>query len=205
MATEIDVINAALIRLGEQAITARTDANKRARIANATFDELRDTVLQDHTWNFAIRRMELPADPDAPAHGFLRAFKVPGDALRVIDVEENPQVAPGQLAGPPRSTREPWKVEQFEGARAIVTDLEAPLRVRVLWRTTDLSIAPPAFRDALAQFCAAQWAESITGTNTLKQDLLNEYVAKVSAARSLDGREGSLEKAFIKNSWLAER
>lgn len=204
MATEIDIINQALIRLGEATIVSRSDANKRARIADATFDDLRDFVLQDHAWNFATERLSLMAGATPPEHGFARAFPLPLNTLRVLDVQDSFAEGPIVFDGP-RSTLDPWKVENLGGMLVIATDLAEPLEVTVICRVTDLSIAPPMFRDALAQYCAAQWAESITGTNTVKQDMLNEYVAKISAARSADGREGSLEKAQVRNSWVDQR
>lgn len=191
MTTEIDVINMALIRLGEKPITSLSDQRKAARIASATFDEHRDFVTQDHAWNFATRFVELAASATAPDFGFQRAFPINPEHLRVVEMYDEPDAD--------------WEVQQHLGARAILTDLTAPLKARIIFQVTDLSITTPMYRDALAQYCASQWAEAMTGSLDRKSEMLAEYTLKVTTARSNDGREGTLPKGHIRHSWLDDR
>lgn len=196
MPTTVDVVNAALIKLGEKTIVSIDDDRKAARIAKATFDEHRDYVVQDHTWNFAVTRIERAAGATDPAFGYEYAYPLDPDELRVIELSD----AQGE-----RNERADWKVESVNNQRAVVTDETPPLRALVIKRVTDLDRTTPMFRDALATYCAYQWAEAMTGTQSKTQELLGEYTRKISTARSNDGREGTLDKAFIRNSWLDNR
>ena len=59
MTTDVDIVNAGLIKLGEATITTLADDVKAARLANAIFADQRDVVLRAHPWNFAMARAEL--------------------------------------------------------------------------------------------------------------------------------------------------
>lgn len=192
MATELDVVNAALIRLGEKTIVQLSPPqNKPARIAHATFAEHRDFVLSDHWWKFATERRKLAASATAPAYGALYAYPLPPEVLTVWEVE-------GQ-------DTDDWTIERHLGTRAILTNLIAPLPIIASVQVVDLSTTSPEFRNALSLYCAYEWAEAITGTTALKQDLLGEYRLKISAARSMDGRQRSPRRSQVKNSWLDVR
>lgn len=53
MASQVDICNLALRRLGEREITLITDSNKRAEHCNAFWTYVLDEVLEDYAWNFA--------------------------------------------------------------------------------------------------------------------------------------------------------
>jgi len=56
---EVDIANAALALLSQNAIEFLTDENANARKINAVFDNVRDEVLAAHAWNFAVKRANL--------------------------------------------------------------------------------------------------------------------------------------------------
>lgn len=57
--TEVDLVNVALVALGESKITALSDATVRAIAANTLYEPIRDALLEDFLWNFAVRRDSL--------------------------------------------------------------------------------------------------------------------------------------------------
>jgi hypothetical protein len=74
--TEIQVINQALRNLGEDPITALTDATRRAQLANEFYPIVRDATLLAHPWTFALQRQRLlayvePAGTLTPGTGAL--------------------------------------------------------------------------------------------------------------------------------------
>lgn len=95
MTTDVDIVNAALIRLGERTITSLADAVKPAQLASALYADVRDTLVREHPWNFAIRRDPL-AIPAArrPAGRYTAAYLLPDGAggtarcLRLLAVED---------------------------------------------------------------------------------------------------------------------
>lgn len=59
MSSEVDIVNNALSKIGQPPITALTDDVERARLANRIFTVIRDSVLRDYDWNFALKRVAL--------------------------------------------------------------------------------------------------------------------------------------------------
>lgn len=105
MASEVEICNSALIKLGDDTITSLTDDSKRARLCNAQFARLRDEVLRAHPWNFAIRRASLAKLSQAPAFEFAAAFRLPEDpyCLRVLLLFDG--------SAPQGISRHRWKIE----------------------------------------------------------------------------------------------
>jgi hypothetical protein len=59
MATQVNICNLALRRMGEQPITLITDSTKRAEHCNAFWDYILDEVLEDYSWEFAKKIVSL--------------------------------------------------------------------------------------------------------------------------------------------------
>ncbi len=85
MASNVTVVNRALSFLGEQAITAIPEDSKAGRLANAHYNDIRDTFLREHPWNFAQKRTSLAASSTSPDWGFANYFPVPSDVLRLLE------------------------------------------------------------------------------------------------------------------------
>jgi len=85
--TKITISNSALALIGERRITTLADETEEARIVALVYDDVRDEVLTEHPWTFALKRAVLPAvvtgatqaSPvvvTAVAHGFTDADEV---------------------------------------------------------------------------------------------------------------------------------
>jgi len=170
MASDVGITNAALRKLGQSPITSFSENSKAARLAGERYAELRDALLYRHPWNFAIKRRALAASSTAPEWGYTAAYPLPADYIRMHEVNEEDEDA-GR-----------WKIENG----AVVTDLPAPLQVRYVYRVTDANRMTAGFREALACVLAADWAEDITGDNSV----VEAKEAAVATARSNDGQEG---------------
>lgn len=57
--SRIDVINMALIGIGEESIISLTDTGKAARNARALYDQKRQALIREHPWHFAMKEMKL--------------------------------------------------------------------------------------------------------------------------------------------------
>lgn len=74
MATDIDIANLALTRLGHDAIGSfSATGNKASRWFHANYGIVRRSVLRAHPWNFAIRRDVPAADPIRTITGITQA------------------------------------------------------------------------------------------------------------------------------------
>lgn len=62
MASDLEVCNAALMRIGSEPITAFSDDSKRAKICLAHYDRVKRDFIAQHPWNFSLKRAVLLAD-----------------------------------------------------------------------------------------------------------------------------------------------
>ncbi len=189
MASDVDIANVGLSKIGGKAITAFAEETVSGRLVNLTYNGLRDAVLRDHFWNFAMRRASLAASTTSPEWGFSNAFDLPSEpnyCLRVKNVNN--------------AFDDQWKVE----GRQIVTDLSAPLQILYIQRVTDSEQFDSLFVETLAQFCAAEWAEKLTSSTTLRTQMTQLYSAKLQQARSMDGQEGTTDDLEA-SEWINAR
>ena len=61
MASQVDIVNAAIRLLGANRITALDDTTKEARTFGAAWDMTRDATLAAYSWNFAIKYAKIAA------------------------------------------------------------------------------------------------------------------------------------------------
>jgi hypothetical protein len=179
MASETDICNRALQKVGEARVADIADDVKAARECDAMFDAVRDALLGDPraVWNFATKRAVLSADATSPAWGFSGAYALPADAIRIIEVDG---VGDGD-----------WRVEDHGAAPAILLDGSGDINVRYVARIIDTATFPPVFVEALACSLALQLVETLTQSNTKKQMLAEELEQCLRLARRADAREGT--------------
>lgn len=91
----LDIINAALIEIGESQLTsAELTANSldRAKVANQQYDETVDEVLADSFWEFAKKYHALSKSspqPNVIPNGFSTAFDLPNNFIRPVRMQNN--------------------------------------------------------------------------------------------------------------------
>ena len=188
MASVVSIVNQALAKIGETVIVALTDDVKAARLANDTYEDHRDFVLDEHNWNFARARAQLAASSTEPVWGPDNAYPFPTDCIRPFLVNEE-----NEFTGR-------WKVE----GKTIVTNLGAPLDILYVSRVTDPNLMTPRFSEVLATYLAWQWVEAITGSDRKSEDLEVKYARTLATARSRDGREGTQEQ-LVSDEWITSR
>jgi len=191
MASNVGIVNAALIKLGEATITSLSDSSKPARLANAIFEDIRDAVLQAHPWNFALARASLAANATAPTWGYDYAYDLPtapNYCLKVVGIESD------DIEGVV------WKVE----GRQIVTDEGAPLKIVYLKQVTDPNQFSALFREALAARLAAELAEPLKQSGPMAEAMRELYERKLQEARFADATEGTPD-VVTADEWLNAR
>jgi hypothetical protein len=169
MASQVDVFNRALTKLGAARITSISDASKSARVMAATYDTVRKSELSKRYWNFALARTSLPALGTDPAWGFARQFQLPNDYLKLVQVNDI-YVAPG-LADYRQSDDSPWAIE----GQAILTDFDAPLKVRYIRDITDTGLWHPLFVELMASKLAYEACYEITQSRDGQRQAGDDY------------------------------
>ncbi len=172
---DIDIINSALVKLGEQPLVAVSDPSVPGRLANRTYADLRDALLVEFPWNFAIKRASLAADPTTPEWGFNFSYNFPSDLLRLVSINNESDME--------------WANE----GRAILTDIEAPLEIKYVANVPTEKM-DATFRDALAARLAMEWAEPLSQTTSVGQQMATLYRNKLGVARTADGQQDRIQR-----------
>lgn len=198
MASNVEIVNRALTKLGESRILALTDDTKAARDANSLFAIVRDSELRSSRWRFAIKRTTLPALLTAPAFGYDRQFQLPVDCLKVLDVGD---YYPGvDTADYVNSDTSEYAIE----GNAILTNLKAPLRIRYVARIEDPALFDATFVEALACKLAIELCESLTDSGSKRQQAWSEYDMALKAAQRANAIERPPHK-MADDTWMLSR
>ena len=199
MASNVEIANSALTKLGASRITALTDNVKAAREINAIFELRRDYLLRTHNWSFAMTRASLPALDETPAWGYTTLYQLPTDCLRVVQVNDT-WVVPGLADYTSGPESEPYKIT----GRRIETDIGAPLKLRYIKRVTDPAQFDAAFVEVFASDLADQVCEALTQSNTKRE--ATRAVLRQSLLEAV--RSNAIElppEAIPDDSWILSR
>lgn len=169
------IVNMALAMIGEPAITDFTEDTESASLATLWYDSLRDSVLVEFPWNFAIGREQATAQATAPAWEFDLAYPLDPDCLRVVQVHGDRDL--------------PWRVERVAGASVLVTNIASPISYRFIKRVEEVEDYSPLFVQALAARIGMDFAEPLGKSQTLIENLARLYTMKLKLARTVDSSE----------------
>lgn len=189
MASEVEICNRALQKVGAKRITSLTENSVNARACNVAYSVLRDAELRAHPWNFAIARAELAADATDPDWGRAKSYTLPADFLRLIDdyPEDN-------------SLTKDWQIE----GNKILTDDSAPIYIRYISRVTDPNLMDVLFREALSAKIAMEICEELTQSNTKLASLSEDYKMKIREARKTNAIENVAAEP-PEDEWIYKR
>ena len=194
-ASEVDIWNIALTRLGQTPVQAPDQDGKAATLCRRLYPSARDAVLRAYPWNCASRRALLGASTVVPPFGFARYFDLPQGpddetpkCLRVLGID-------GDIEGNIK-----WKVE---GGR-IATDETGPLPVLYIGRIVDPTLFDPLVDDAIAMRMALGLCVPLTQNASHLEGLRQEYKEVLIEARRVDAQEGSPD-AIVADLWLNSR
>ncbi len=191
MASQVEIVNRALQKLGGPYIVSISDNNEQGRAAARCWATARDRLLAAHPWNFAMARAQLAAHATAPAFGYANAFPLPANCVRVWEIGDG---------CPPW----PWTVESHQGAPAILTDMEAPLDIRYVARIETTGYWSAGFVEGMATVLAAELAPALTNSEGRTRTLQAEAAAVLSEGKRQDGQEGAPEQT-PDGAWLDSR
>jgi hypothetical protein len=198
MASQVEIANRALTKLGAARIISFGDDNKQARAVQSMFAIVRDAELRAHIWSFSLKRASLAALTSTPDWGFEYEYELPSDCLRLIQVNDFYQ-------GPSMDDyRNQSTAEYILEGNKILTDYAAPLKIRYIKREEDTAQWDATFVEAFACRLAAEMAEDLTQSNQKKDAAWKEY----QQALSLAIRSGAVEQQpqdMPDDSWMLSR
>lgn len=185
MASVVEIVNKALDKIGYGSITSLTQDNKAASLSNRTWPLVRDQVLRDHPWNFAIKRTTTAPDASAPSWGYTYQHTLPTDCLRVIELLD--------------LDTDDYTIE----GRKVLCDTDT-LYVRYVYQVTDSTLYDALFVDAVSSMMAYEMCETLTQSNQKKQALYQMYQDALMRAKLVDAVENP-PTLFREDSWVTAR
>lgn len=198
MASQVEIANRALTKVGEARILSLGDDVEAARVISSLWDNVRDAELRARNWNFSIARASLAALVTTPDWGFEYEYQLPTNCLRVVQVDE---YFPGVSLTDYRGASE--AAYQIEG-RKILTNIAAPLKIRYVSRVEDTGTWDGAFIEAFACKLAVEACERLTQSNTKRDMAWKEYNEALRVAVFSDAIENPPE-ALPDDTWVMSR
>ena len=207
MATNsVDICNTALILNGAQTINSLSDDSKGAKLCNKEYDKVRQAVLTEHPWNFAMSRKELAQTVNVPVFKFNLEYLISSDVLRVLSTSLEPYNTPSTTGRNSTyvSSSDEWKVEtNTDGNKVIVTNATT-MKILYIKDITNVGQFNPSFEEALAYRLAARISYALVQSSQKAQELFKLAEFYIARARSFDAQEGSME-IYEANDWLDVR
>lgn len=184
MASSTDICNLALSFLGEPPI-ANIDnpQTKTGELCKLHYPILRDAVLQEVEWSFAVRRYSSSTPvATSPNWGYQYAYDVSGEVLRVTYCSDD---ANEDFYNPEFK----WVFEN----NLILCDA-SKIYYRTINLVTDTQKYSALFIQALAARMALEMCVSITESTELMSGLVSLYGVKMKAAATTDSLQGKAKR-----------
>jgi len=187
--SDVAICRIALGWLGANSIISLEDDSVEAALCKENYDFLRDAVLEEADWSFAIAEARLVARADeAPLIESGSFFLLPPDCIRVISVYDTS-----------KSEINYWDKE----GRNLRVDQDAIL-MKYIRRETDPKVYSPTFVQALAARIAATLAPPITNSNSVAKAMWQLYGQSMNVSVANDGLQGG-DKPLGKSSLVDVR
>ena len=186
--SEVSICNQAMGWVGANLIVTldvNDSSSIETRLCAANYAYLRDAVMEEIDWSFALTRMKLTPTAATPL-GYGYEFLVPSSILRVVTVTDNSNRMLEQL--------EDWVIE---GGK-ILTNSEV-IYIRALNRVEEPSLFSPMFAQCLAARIAMDLAIPLSQSQAAHDRLKEEYIYKMNIAASSDGRQGRSQRTRTTN------
>lgn len=186
MSSQVEICNLALAKLGHMPFIANIGENsKAANLFSVFWEPVRDSLLREYLWKFARQRVTLAPLVDAPVFDGGNYFQLPSDSLRVVAPSESYRYGYGR-----------WFVEGDK----IVADTNA-LSIVYIKRVEDTALFDPCFVQALAAKLAYECAMPLAQSQSLKDQMLNEYKMAVVKAAFVGATEQDSDK-FLAEAFI---
>lgn len=185
MANRLQIINTALSKLAVPPISnVLRPTNPTERLVALRYGMLRDAVIEEAPWSFALRRFALTRSlANDPAWGPEGAFTVPSSVVTVWWVYSD-----ASTTEPVPSTH--WSVE---GDYIYMANYNTAY-IKATVSVTDESKYDNLFVEALATRLAAELCLQLTENGQLEAKLWAEYAEKIDQAKAISTSRGTREK-----------
>lgn len=202
--SQVGIVNLACSKVGAKSITSIDDGSAQAVKAKVLWEYLRDEVLEAAEWRFAKARVALAQSTTEPVSGWLYAYPLPSDFLRICKGRlDDPAVYPDiqNAAGYPTIYNGairmsiydrlgyPYVVETLESGRlCLFTNYDnstADLYLTYIRRVVNPERYSPSFINALAFRLAAEFALGLVKGQMLFDRMMDLYAVALTRAEAV--------------------
>ena len=174
--SKVDIVNMALVKLGQETIADLDENNPRARTMSAIYDIVRQGLLRQFRWGFSKGRAQLASLTSTPSWGYTTEFQLPTDCLQLISVEN-------QEDDPNMNFYNTYPQSQYvvEGRKILINET-GPIKIVYVKDFEEAGDFDSAFVRAFADNLAFEACELITQSNTKKESLRADFQTSISLA-----------------------
>ena len=171
--SKTQICNMAILKLGGNPIASLTDGSTGAKACAAAYDMVRDRLLEDHNWWFAVVRQNLNRlEDEAESDKYSFQYTLPTDPimLRFIDI--------------PDYHGEDWDIEIGTGGDPVLLTNLSEVVCRYVRLITDEGEFPSSFANAFAAALAAEISVKITDSVRMRSIMQAEATAAIIEAQA---------------------
>jgi hypothetical protein len=181
---DIDILNLALLQLGQAPVDSFDDKNDRAAVAGSRlYPFCRQTLLRNHTWNFARKRVELTATTETPPFDYTNVYNMPNDCIKIHHIGEE------------------WDLRcpipyDIQGRKLLVNQADfttttspAALKLEYTQDVTDPNQFDALFREVFVLYLASYLALPVSGDMKLAAMLNTMYKQRLAEAVAINHQE----------------
>lgn len=184
MATSIiGICNASLRKIGASSILSLDDGSTEAKRCGEAFGSCLDDVLRQYPWPCAVSRAVLARLSEPPVWGYLYAYQLPTDCLRVLETSGD--------------ASEDYRLE----GRMLLSNEESVL-IRYIVRITDMNRLSASLADTVSLRLAYEIVYALTGSATQQELLYKMYLTALANEKLLANQEQRLSQEV--NPWWAD-
>ena len=182
--TQIGICNSALYKVGADPITSLADGSRAANILSNFYNVLRDEVMSQAPWRFALQQVQLSVPTvTPPPFGYNYAFPLPADCLRPLKVNDNH-----------------WSVIQGN----LVCNSPMINLLYIQLQNGNEATWDPLFAETLSLRLAMEIALALVQSAPLQATMEKMYMEKIALARSTNAVVGTPER-LVADQWSGAR
>ena len=182
----VKICNLALSYLAEEFVSdieTPPAGDDTAALCKLHYPQVRRETLRSHSWNFAIKRIELAADATAPAFGFTARYKVPSGFIRYLSKHD--ALGNRLLVEPVEGT----DYQMEDGYLLTGSTTDGVLRIRYIYDNEDVSSWDPLFVKLVSVNLALSMARNFKSAPRAIDDLKDTLRELKAEAKAIDGQE----------------
>ena len=180
----VDLINRALVKLGQPTVMSETESSPNTTRAVAIWPTARQFLLRSYVWKFAKKSVTLAASITAPDDtDFDNQFPLPSDFIRLVASND-----------PDSDIR----------GRALYSN-ETALKIEYVADTEDVSLYDPCFIEAAACYLASELCIPITADMNLKMSIQKDFSYHIKLAKSIGSVENPIQLNVNPESFINSR